>query len=155
MDGFMGKNTFKIQCINLSQHSFVGSLSIDYEQSPNFPQGQQSERNACRLFSRGVIFTPARVSLALLSLRKNGGLLVVYVEKNQKNTEITIHSRLYWSQFLSILQPIQSHYPERTNHKHVLHKRQTGIESRIPRNIVVFDFLCLSFRRDILVITSI
>ena len=27
---------------------------------------------ACRLFSRGVIFTRARVSLALLSLRKNG-----------------------------------------------------------------------------------
>ena len=34
--------------------------------------------DACRLFSRGVIFTSARVSLALLSLRKNGGLLVVY-----------------------------------------------------------------------------
>ena len=33
---------------------------------------------ACRLFSCGVIFTRARVSLALLSLRKNGGLLVVY-----------------------------------------------------------------------------
>ena len=33
---------------------------------------------ACRLFSRGVIFTRVRVSLALLSLRKNGGLLVVY-----------------------------------------------------------------------------
>ena len=33
---------------------------------------------ACRLFSRGVIFIPARVSLVLLSLRKNGGLLVVY-----------------------------------------------------------------------------
>ena len=32
---------------------------------------------ACRLFSRGVIFTRTRVSLALLSLRKNGGLLVV------------------------------------------------------------------------------
>ena len=32
---------------------------------------------ACRLFSRGVIFTHTRVSLALLSLRKNGGLLVV------------------------------------------------------------------------------
>ena len=32
---------------------------------------------ACRLFSRGVIFKRARVSLALLSLRKNGGLLVV------------------------------------------------------------------------------
>ena len=30
-----------------------------------------------RLFSRGVIFTRARVSLALLSLRKNGGLLEV------------------------------------------------------------------------------
>ena len=33
---------------------------------------------ACRLFSRGVTFTRARVSHALLSLRKNGGLLVVY-----------------------------------------------------------------------------
>ena len=30
-------------------------------------------------FSRGMIFTRARVSLALLSLRTNGGLLVVYV----------------------------------------------------------------------------
>ena len=30
------------------------------------------------LYSRGVIFTRARVSLALLSLRKNGGLHVVY-----------------------------------------------------------------------------
>ena len=38
-----------------------------------------TEKNACRLFSRGAIFTRARVSLALLSLRKNGGLLVVYV----------------------------------------------------------------------------
>ena len=34
-------------------------------------------RGAGRLFSRGVIFTRARVSLALLFLRKNGGLLVV------------------------------------------------------------------------------
>ena len=32
---------------------------------------------ACRLFSRGVIFTRARVSLGVLSLRKNGGLLAV------------------------------------------------------------------------------
>ena len=31
------------------------------------------------LFSCGVIFTRARVSLTLLSLRKNGGLLEVYV----------------------------------------------------------------------------
>ena len=30
---------------------------------------------ACRLFSRGVIFTSARVSLTLLSLRKNGDYL--------------------------------------------------------------------------------
>ena len=35
-------------------------------------------REKCRLFSRGLIFTRARVLLALLSLRKNGGLLVVY-----------------------------------------------------------------------------
>ena len=33
---------------------------------------------ACRLISREVIFTRARVPLALLSLRKNGELLVVY-----------------------------------------------------------------------------
>ena len=32
---------------------------------------------ACRLFSRRVIFMCTRVSLALLSLRKNGGLLVL------------------------------------------------------------------------------
>ena len=38
---------------------------------------REKRRHACRLFSRGVIFTRARVSLALLSLRKNGGLLVV------------------------------------------------------------------------------
>ena len=44
---------------------------------------------ACRLFSRGVIFTCARVSLALLSLRKNGGLLVVY-------------NKLSWSKVLLI-----------------------------------------------------
>ena len=38
----------------------------------------------CHLFSRGVIFTPAHVSLALLSLRKNGGLLVVYYTTDWK-----------------------------------------------------------------------
>ena len=41
--------------------------------------GEKSLPAACRLFSRGVILTPARVSLALPSLRKNGGLLVVYL----------------------------------------------------------------------------
>ena len=35
-------------------------------------------REKCCLFSRGMIFTRARVSLSLLSLRKSGGLLVVY-----------------------------------------------------------------------------
>ena len=42
---------------------------------------REKRRHAARrecLFSREVIFTRARVSLALLSLRKNGGLLVVY-----------------------------------------------------------------------------
>ena len=46
------------------------------------------EKNACRLFSRGVIFTRARVSLALLSLRKNArknGGLVVYRNTRKKD----------------------------------------------------------------------
>ena len=34
--------------------------------------GEREKWGACRLFSRGVIFTRARVLLALLSLRKNG-----------------------------------------------------------------------------------
>ena len=49
---------------------------------PHFSSGivERAKRlpAACRLFSRGVSCTRARVSLALLSLRKNGGLLVVY-----------------------------------------------------------------------------
>ena len=44
---------------------------------PHFSSGIVERHAACRLFSRGVIFTRVRVSLALLSLRKNGGLLVV------------------------------------------------------------------------------
>ena len=40
---------------------------------------------ACRLFSRGVIFTHACVSLTLLSLRKNRGLLVVYYKPPSSN----------------------------------------------------------------------
>ena len=48
--------------------------------SPHARKGdtRRGGRKMSRLFSRGVIFTRARVSLALLSLRKNGGLLVVY-----------------------------------------------------------------------------
>ena len=42
---------------------------------------------ACCLFLRGVIFTSARISLALLSLRKNGGLLVVYPVNMAFNTK--------------------------------------------------------------------
>ena len=40
-------------------------------------RGEKKIPAACSLFPRGVIFTRARVSLALLSLKKNGGLLVV------------------------------------------------------------------------------
>ena len=55
-----------------------------------------TRRDGVSPFSRGVIFTRARVSLALLSMRKNGGLLVVclpcyrvrFVLKNHSPVEI-------------------------------------------------------------------
>ena len=47
-------------------------------QRRNRPKKKFSLPAACRLFSRGMIFKRARVSLALLSLRTNGGLLVIY-----------------------------------------------------------------------------
>ena len=52
---------------------------------PHFSSGiieraLKSPHAACRLFSCRVILTRARVSLALLSLRKNWGLLVVQGE---------------------------------------------------------------------------
>ena len=55
----------------LSKNMYLASHVVQFitEQSVDYA--------ACRLFPRGVIFTRARVSLALLSLRKNGGLLVV------------------------------------------------------------------------------
>ena len=37
----------------------------------------KSTHATCSLFSRGLVFTRTRVLLALLSLRKNGGLLIV------------------------------------------------------------------------------
>ena len=40
---------------------------------------REKRRHRVSPFSCGVIFTRARVSLALLSLRKNGGLFVVYI----------------------------------------------------------------------------
>ena len=55
---------------------------------PHFPSGLGERAKSERAWKspharkgdtrRGVIFTSARVSLALLSLRRNGGLLVVY-----------------------------------------------------------------------------
>ena len=52
-------------------------------------------REKTRLVSRGVIFTRARVSLALLSLRKNGGLLVVYLYYVGRECEVLgrVHHR--------------------------------------------------------------
>ena len=74
----------------LKCHKMKGQLKLDYEQSPIFPQGQQSERNASarenhptrEKASRGIFLSPCRVSPFLawgdfLSLRKNRGLLVV------------------------------------------------------------------------------
>ena len=63
---------------------------VDYELRvvPHFSSGiverakhERALPAACRLFSRAVIFTPVRVWHALLSLRKNGGLLVVYARR--------------------------------------------------------------------------
>ena len=62
---------------------------------------------ACLLFSRGVIFTRDRVSLALLSLRKNGGLLVVYTirstQVNLQNSNLLFATREYFLAFGLIL----------------------------------------------------
>ena len=46
---------------------------------------------------KGVIFTRARVSLALLSLRKNGGLLVVFflLRKLQRKRENKTKGRFH------------------------------------------------------------
>ena len=41
------------------------------------PHARKGDTRRGDFFSPGVIFTGARISLALLSLRKNGGLLVV------------------------------------------------------------------------------
>ena len=46
------------------------------------------------LFLRGVIFTRARVSLALLSLRTNGGLLVVYLIMVSKFSKMQLNYKI-------------------------------------------------------------
>ena len=56
---------------------------------------RDSRASETRLFSRGVIFTPARVSLALLSLRKNGELLVVYPSLNLKKKKDCSQSKMH------------------------------------------------------------
>ena len=56
-----------------------GSLRVTPREKRRHTAGREEKCPAAsRLFSRGVIFTRARISLALLFLRKNGGLLVVY-----------------------------------------------------------------------------
>ena len=57
-------------CVVRATHRFK---SLGFVCSPSF----FSFPTTCRIFSRGVIFTSTRVSLALLSLRTNRGLLVV------------------------------------------------------------------------------
>ena len=69
--------TTRSLCVVRTTHKFK---SLGFVCSPSF----FSLPAACRLFSRGVIFTRARVSPALLSLRKNGGLLVVYLYRKGK-----------------------------------------------------------------------
>ena len=57
-------------CVVRAMHKFK---SLGFVCSPSF----FALPTACRIFSHGVIFTSTRVSFALLSLRTNGGLLVV------------------------------------------------------------------------------
>ena len=72
-------------------HAFISpSVGEKWQTNPNgrLRRGY-TRRGDVSPFSRGVIFTRARVSLALLSLRENGGLLVVY----QSLRFVTNHSR--------------------------------------------------------------
>ena len=71
------RNRAKITVLMCEQKSYPVWLSCGRKSHPAWCE-QSPNHLACRLFSRGVIFTRAGVSLALLSLRKNGGLLVVY-----------------------------------------------------------------------------
>ena len=59
----------------ISNKRFLSMLTTYYHTA----EREKNAPAACRLFSRGVIFTRAHVSLALLSLRKNGGLLVAWL----------------------------------------------------------------------------
>ena len=70
---------------SLSQKVFVSFSQPRLRVVPHFPLGivEQAKRERLiflspRRVSSGLIFTPARVSLALLSLMENEGLLLVY-----------------------------------------------------------------------------
>ena len=78
-------NAFRQHAVFLFSKSIEQS-ACDWRRLARLPSLflRDSRASETRLFSRGVIFTPARVSLALLSLRKNGGLLVVYPSLNLK-----------------------------------------------------------------------
>ena len=67
-----------------TRHILVHAITCNWLKTSCGPNLEAIGSNAIFLsprrvspFSRGMIFTRARVSLALLSLRKNGGLLVV------------------------------------------------------------------------------
>ena len=86
--GPFGGNVFKnpARYINIDKHvhkriKLFPTKLISWPANISTSFLRETLNKDCDLFSRGVIFTRARVSLALLSLRKNGGLLVVYCEK--------------------------------------------------------------------------
>ena len=59
--------------LDRSQGGCCISVSLSYKTVNIVVSSLYIKRHACRLFSCGVIFTPTRVSLTLLSLRKNRG----------------------------------------------------------------------------------
>ena len=73
-------------CVVRATHKFK---SLGFVCSPSF----FSLPAARHLFSRGVIFTCARVSHALLSLRTNGGLLVVYLKGTSAG--LTVNCKIF------------------------------------------------------------
>ena len=77
----MGKNSEEREGLEACSQATSGIVERTKRDAlENHPREKGETRQGERsVFSRGVIFTRARVSLALLSLRKNGGLLVVYI----------------------------------------------------------------------------
>ena len=93
----------RILCLNLQRHSkffmvLVPSARLRVQSAsspPFFLRDSRARETRARVkitharkgdFSRGVIFMCACVSLALLSLRKNGGLLIVYLSAYRKTS---------------------------------------------------------------------